>query len=396
MNFETLYIFTTKCKMGILVLVCSLLCVQFAEAQEDEKEKTQKAMSVESTLLKSKIDTLHPAIKKGSIIPVPIIITEPALGGFGGGLALGYLHSNRKSLRKDTPPTISGIFGGITANNSWLVGGGHSHSWDNDRIRYLGGLAKGVVNLTFYDNLIPNREDSSFDVEMDVWGTIQNIAFRIANSNLFVGPQYTYLSTKNSLDVNTGHPRLDSLANSVNGRSRLGMLGLLVQYDSRDNTMSPNKGLYAGGTFYYNATFFGGDTNFFRPLIYAKYYFAVSEAVYGGIRFDGQFTSGDVPFYAKPFVALRGVPAMRYQGNDALVAETQWRWQFYKGLSVLGFVGTGKAMDKLSDFGDQPWIYNYGGGLRYALKQAFGVRVGADVAWSNEDFAWYISVGSSF
>ncbi|MGB5227378.1 MAG: hypothetical protein WBN55_03895, partial [Eudoraea sp.] len=259
--------------MGILVLVCLLLCVQFAEAQEDEKGKTQKEMSVESTLMKKKMDTLHPAIKKGSIIPVPIIITEQALGGIGGGLALGYLHSNRKSLRKDTPPTISGVFGGVTANKSWLVGGGHSHSWDNDRIRYFGGLAKGVVNLTFYDNLVPNRDDSSFDVEMDVWGTIQNVSFRIKNSNLFIGPQYTYLKTKNSLDVNTGHPKLDSLANSINGKSSLGMLGLLIQYDSRDNTMSPNKGLYVGGTFYYNATFFGGETNFFRPLIYAKYYF---------------------------------------------------------------------------------------------------------------------------
>jgi hypothetical protein len=31
-----------------------------------------------------------------------------------------------------------------------------------------------------------------------------------------------------------------------------------------------------------------------------------------------------------------------------------------------------------------------------ALKKLFNLRVGADAAWSNEDFAWYISVGSSF
>jgi hypothetical protein len=30
-----------------------------------------------------------------------------------------------------------------------------------------------------------------------------------------------------------------------------------------------------------------------------------------GLRADGQFTRGDVPFYALPFEMLRGVPAMR-------------------------------------------------------------------------------------
>ncbi len=31
---------------------------------------------------------------------------------------------------------------------------------------------------------------------------------------------------------------------------------------------------------------------------------------------DGEVVDGDVPFYGYPFVQLRGVPAMRYQGEQ--------------------------------------------------------------------------------
>lgn len=36
-----------------------------------------------------KDSTASPATEKGSWIPVPVIVTEPALGGIGGGVSLG-------------------------------------------------------------------------------------------------------------------------------------------------------------------------------------------------------------------------------------------------------------------------------------------------------------------
>jgi hypothetical protein len=337
---------------------------------------------------------LHSKVQKG-FIPIPIIITEPALGGLGGGLAVGYLHTNRRSLRANTPPTITGVMGGITRNKTWFVGVGHSHSFLNDHIRYAGGVIKANININFYEEL-PLIGTIPIGVKLNAWGLVQQLMFRIKESNVFMGPAYTYINTKNRLNQNTDHPLLDSLINTINGTSKLGMLGFKINFDNRDNVLSPNTGIYAGGNLYYNSTFFGGDRNFGILSLFSKFYVPVSDKVNGAFRFNGQFSQDGIPFYAKPFVKLRGVPAARYQGNQVMVVETQWRWNFYKSLSVLGFTGTGKAMDSLEDFGSSDWIYNYGAGARLTLKKLFNLRVGADAAWSNEDFAWYISVGSSF
>ena len=36
-----------------------------------------------------------------------------------------------------------------------------------------------------------------------------------------------------------------------------------------------------------------------------------------GLRADGAASFGDVPFYLRPFVSLRGAPIMQYQGDDS-------------------------------------------------------------------------------
>jgi len=59
-------------------------------------------------------------------LPVPIIITEPAVG-FGGGLALAYFHKG-KTFENDGPkglsPTVSFLAGAYTSNGTWFVLGG--------------------------------------------------------------------------------------------------------------------------------------------------------------------------------------------------------------------------------------------------------------------------------
>ena len=113
---------------------------------------------------------------------------------------------------------------------------------------------------------------------------------------------------------------------------------------------------------------------------------------------DYQSVGGDAPFYLKPYVQLRGVPAFYYQGQMAAKVETEWRAMVYKNWGVVGFVGTGKAFDSFDDFPDNESIFNYGTGVRYVMKKAFNTRVGFDLAWASPDslFAWYIVIGTSF
>ncbi|WP_167606454.1 BamA/TamA family outer membrane protein [Maribellus sediminis] len=380
--------------LKVLLLLFFMLNLSSLTHAQRPGQNIRKMNKMMDELYYDESDTSRLSNQQKGILPIPIIVTEPALGGFGGGVALGYLHSNKRSLRKDTPANVTGIFGGMTMNKSWLYGVAHSGTILNDHIRYTGGLMDSRVNIAFYREFL--SVTIPLKVRMDIWGTAHKLLFRLGETDLFLGPRYIFSKTVSHPDISTDNPGLDSLINSITGKSKLGLLGLVFSFKNVKNTFSPDKGFDVGIYIDYNATFFGGDENFLKTETYAKYYFEPVSKIYGAIRLEGQFIESNAPFYAIPYVDLRGVPAMRYQGENVILAETQWRWAFYKDLSVLGFVGGAKAMNNFSNFKDAEWIYNYGGGVRFALKKLFRIRLGIDTAWSNEDFAWYISVGSSF
>jgi len=112
-----------------------------------------------------KFDVSDWLLKQKGFLPVPQIITEPAVG-FGVGLALLFFHQSMDEKiaqqqidtgetvngkkEKLLPPSISGAFGLKTENDTWGVGGFHMGSWKGDNIRYLGALAKMSVNIKYY------------------------------------------------------------------------------------------------------------------------------------------------------------------------------------------------------------------------------------------------------
>jgi hypothetical protein len=142
-----------------------------------------------------KIDVSDWLLKQKGFRPVPEIITEPAVG-YGVGLGLLFFHQSIDEkiaeLQIDTgetaagkkkklvPPSISGVFGFKTENDTWGAGGFHAGSWKGDHIRYLGTLAKTSLNIKYY-----GRSDESFfkngpRYNLDGWFLLQDLMLLIA------------------------------------------------------------------------------------------------------------------------------------------------------------------------------------------------------------------------
>jgi len=106
-------------------------------------------------------------LENKGMLPVPIIITEPAVG-YGGGLAGLFFDQPRgEALRtslgetgKAIPPNITGVGGFKTENGSWGGLFGHHHTWMRDRYRYLGGIGKAELTLDYYGLLGKPRASS--------------------------------------------------------------------------------------------------------------------------------------------------------------------------------------------------------------------------------------------
>jgi len=247
--------------------------------------------------------------------------------------------------------------GFATQNKSWFVGGFHFHVWGPDKIRYLGAIGKPYINYDYYGNNNDYLSNNPAELNLDAFALLQRVQVRTAKTNLFVQP--------------------------------------MINWDSRDNIFTTTKGLNTGVEFTYNATWLGADETFYKLNTFFLGYQPVTSRLYSAWRFDGYFMLGDAPLYALPYVALRGVPTMRYQSDNTMLVETEWRLRIQKKWSVNVFTGTGKAFSTFDTFSSATLVYNYGFGFKYELARLFDMHMGIDFAWSNTgDFAFYIIMGS--
>jgi hypothetical protein len=332
-------------------------------------------------------------LTQNGALPVPVIITEPAVG-YGGGLMLLYFsepaaasgpEGQDQSGRKP-PPNVTGIGGMATENGTRGAAAFHFHSWDADRYRYLGALAQGRANLEYYGA-------SSHGRSYEVKGTylMQQFLFRVADSPWFVGPSYSYFRSSTRF---TGTPAGELSKAELAGH--IGKAGLVVDYDTRDNMFYPNHGTYTGLEAQAARSWLGSDNSFENYHARAYTWLPVAPRWTLGLRGDGQFTRGSVPFYAQPYVDLRGVSRGRYQDRDALAFEAEMRWDATPRWSILGFSGVGKAYGNWKSFSEASNVVSVGAGFRYLIAAKLGLAVGIDVAHSKDQNAFYIQVGSAW
>jgi hypothetical protein len=356
-----------------------------------------------------KFDTSHWLLEKKGFLPVPIIVTEPAVG-YGAGAALLFFHGKnevqdlqagepnyQKSSAKgkpSLPPSISGLVGLGTENGTWAAGGFHFGSWKQDRMRYLGGLIYPSVNLTFYgDDNRPILEDG-LDYSLEGWFILQELLFRIKSSNFFLGPRLIYYNIDSAFDLKLPIEPVDPWQFNLKSYG----IGLKAAYDSRDNIFTPNTGISAGITtiFYRVDNEITGSKDYQMTDASGKFYWPIFSDIILGWRLHGGFSSGDVPFYALPFIDLRGIPAMRYQGENVLVTELETRWNVNDRWSLVFFGGLGRTADSLGSFSDGEDRWAGGTGLRYLIARLLGMYTGIDIARGPEEWVFYIQAGSAW
>lgn len=331
-------------------------------------------------------------------LPVPIIITEPAVG-FGLGAAVAYFHVPKKLDSEkhphQGPPSISVGLGAKTENGTYMYGGAHLGVWKDDHIRYTGALAKTSVNLAFY---LDDRTDGfslkdGIDFNIDGTFLFQKMQFRLKESNWWAGVSYIYVTATNTFKFGSILP---PELPDPNFDFDLGGLGLLVQYDGRNSTFTPSEGLSAKFEYRNYADSWGSDFEYdtYRANLFHYTPFADFSSL--GLRIDAQTVSGNVPFFAYPFVSLRGIPAMRYQGEDVLVGEAEYLWGVTPRWSVVFFGGVGYTTS-INQFKEQGQTVGAGGlGFRYRLARKQRLQAGVDIARGPEDTSIYLTVGSAW
>ncbi len=366
----------------LAILASLLLAVQPALALPDKlTDKEDGALDLSDYLL------LH----RGAL-PVPIIITEPAVG-YGGGIALAYFSQSFAEAAEKAkaagepviPPDIAVGAAFKTENGTWGGGGGYLGFWDHDRWRYTGFAGHAELQLDYFS---VSGDGRHYGLTASV--LLQQALRRIGTTNWFIGPRMFYMKSKASFATNLPDdvptPELDLT---------ISKLSVVVDHDTRDNIFTPNKGTFMEAEAAFARGAFGSDENFQTLYVRAFHWEPFDEFVWG-VRGDVRMSSGSVPFFAQPYIVLRGVPQARFQDKNAVMAETELRWNVTSRWAAIGFAGVGKAYGRRESWSDAETVPAGGVGFRYLVARKLGMYAGVDVAKSKVDSAIYITMGSNW
>jgi hypothetical protein len=333
--------------------------------------------------------------KAYGFVPVIMPITEPAVG-YGALGALVFIDRHAPgSHGLYARPNIAAIGGLRTENGTEGVFGAHLGTWLGGRLRTQVALADMDVNLDFFGlggNRAPGEVGLGYSISAR--GGIAGASYRLEQAPLWMGLRYTQVSTGVTLDA----PGAD-LPGVARSDFDIDLAGLTpsLTLDMRDNFFTPTRGWYVDLSLPVFRKGLGGDRDFEKLDLTAIHFRPLADTVFFSARATGKASSGGTPFFLRPYVALRGVQALRYQGERAAEAEAELRWQAHPRFSVVGFAGTGVASGGAAVGERDKTVVAGGAGVRYLLARKHGLHLGLDVATGPDDKPiFYVVFGNAW
>ena len=345
------------------------------------------------------LDASEWLLDRKGFLPMPILITEPAIG-YGAGVGLLFFRESfRERAAKQgekqrlTPPDIYVAAFAGTENGTRVLGAGGLVTFDEDRWRWRGGVGRPDVNLDFYGTGGKvDTGDFKIGYNVEGWISTQQIYRRLGDSNNFIVGRWMYLDLEATFQGGRPQPALAPGSRNVTSSG----LGGSLEHDSRDNFFTPSSGWKGAveGMFY--SPDWGSDRKYEIYRAQAFAYVPLAEKFVLGGRVDTRTSTGDVPFYQLPFIELRGIPVVRYQDKSVGSTEAELRWNVTPRWAVIGFLGLGRAWGSNTSFSDVGSVSTKGAGFRYQIARRLGLYVGLDIARGPEDTAIYIQAGSAW
>jgi outer membrane protein assembly factor BamA len=307
-------------------------------------------------------------------------------------MAVGVLTTFRLDADDKVSPRSTVAAGaGYTDTRTYAFGVGTSFYLDEDRYRLDTLAGYGNANIKFYgigsDSLF---KDHPIDFNIRGLFGSANLRPRVAE-HFYLGPLYKYLDATANFDVMPG------ILRPIDLDYRLSGAGLIAEYDSRDTSFSPHEGIYAELQLTRFDERIGSDFNFFSLDGSAAHYMELTPDLVLAAQGRVAAAAGDAPFFALPYITLRGFPGGKYLNDTTWQAQAELRWRIFWRIGAVAFAGVGQTAPNLGAFRDNDVLYSGGVGLRFVASESERVNLGIDYARASDgDSAFYFRIGEAF
>jgi len=332
--------------------------------------------------------------QRGNWVAVPIPVSNPTIGT-GLQAVVMYLHPNRRG-EDGAPNATTGVGAMYTNTGSWFAGGFHNNSWDNGRYRFAFYGGAGELQLRFYgigDVALPGNRSVQYALGLSVVGG-KLLARLPGTDHWYAGPSYVYFRSESVFDLSNVVPQLPPT--EINIPYRSASLGLLVNYDSRDDNYYPTRGQYFQAGWHDFSENWGGDQEFQKSTVFYNYYHLFGKQTVLALRARAEDSSEGTPFFFLSSLVMRGFSRDRYLATDTLSIHSELRHKFLERWGAVVFVESGWYGDTFSKLADSRTIISYGTGLRWQATKDKSLHLALDFAVSTDDRAVYFRIGEAY
>ncbi|POY38773.1 hypothetical protein C3L50_11600 [Flavobacterium alvei] len=362
--------------------------------------------------------------KNNFFLIIPIIGSQPATG-FSYGFVTQYTFKGKKIDDKYSSINLGATF---TEKKQLLLNFKNSVMLKNNNI-YLSGDWRFYIfsqpNYGLGTDIIPRAsKDDDFDLNAlkepmnyNYFKFHQTASWEVKN-NYYVGAGvhldwYTTITDEN-LDIANGQ-----FTNHYNYSQKYGFndkeyvvngASLNLLYDSRDNQINTNRGMFANINYRFNPAL--TKSQYASSVLFMEYRYFLPLSKYNeqhvfSLWATGQFvTTGNVPYLNLPSIGWdqrsrsgKGYTQGLFRGQKMVYLETEYRFPITCNQLISGtlFANFTSASDKDRDIKLFQYIQPaVGVGLRILIDKATRTNLIFNYAWGRHSKAFYLNAGESF
>lgn len=403
-----------------------IIFFQFRVLAQSERDSA-KICPIKSLpeLFKKKDSVLVLKPKKDNFfLIIPVIGSQPATG-FSYGFVAQYTFKGKKVEDKYSTLNLGATY---TEKKQMLINAKNNVMLNNNKIFLSGDWRFYIFSQPNYglgtDLIPPKYREEDFDLDalkepMDYnyLKFHQTVSWEVKN-NYYVGAGvhldwYTTI-TDNNLDIAAGQltnhynysKKYDFNENEyfVNG------LSLNLLYDSRDNQINTNNGMFANINYRFNPAL--TKSQHASNVLFMEYRYFLPLSKYNkqhvfSVWATGQFvTSGSVPYLNLPSIGWdqrsrsgKGYTQGLFRGQKMVYFESEYRFPISCNQLISGtvFANFTSASDKDRDIRLFQYIQPaVGVGLRILIDKATRTNLVLNYAWGRHSRAFYLNAGESF
>ncbi len=329
---------------------------------------------------------------QSKIFPLPIFFYSPETGVAGGAAAL-YVIRNASSIR---PSSVTGDVIYTERKQIIVELDGDLYS-EGDTYRLLSSIVFQKYPNKFFGigNFTALSSEETYTPQSFVF---RAVLYRKVFSRFNIGPlvRYEEVSMK---DVDpSGLLAPGTMVGSKGGKS-VG-LGLVANWDSRDNTFAANNGSFYQLTALFYQKGFGGDYSYTDIQIDTRSFFELLPNQVLAIQAGGEFIDGAAPFQSLVQFGgqnlLRGYFAGRYRDRNGIALQAEYRVPVWWRLGLVGFGGVAQVARDVNQFAMNRFWFAGGLGLRFFWNPEERISIRLDYGIGNNSSGMYVTVTEAF